>query len=197
MTARAKPGQMAVRVLHRLRDGSQHRISALAQETGLTNRQVSTAASQLRLRNYLADTQAGFFKLNDAGKEAVRLNVKITCGPIAPTNVIKNRVDSLRERAWRAMRFRGQFTLNDIVGDAQKAEKDPQSNLTRYIGYLLRAGYVVRLPVNRRGTKLTSPGFKRYHLLKNTGPQAPVYRPKRSILHDFNTGEDIPCRMNP
>ncbi len=92
------------------------------------------------------------------------------------------------------MRIRRRFTIGDVVADAARDdEKNAHNNATRYIGALRRAGYVRALPKRRPGSAPSSNGFKVFSLMKNTGPRAPVWLRAKKLLHDFNTGEDVPC----
>ena len=106
--------------------------------------------------------------------------------------------ETLRQRAWNAMRMSGAFTIGDIVmAAASGSERDADNNLQRYFCALVKARYLTVLPVRARGTKPTSNGFKRFRLLKDTGPIAPVYRANKGCLFDHNLGErgeSIPCQ---
>lgn len=88
------------------------------------------------------------------------------------------------------------FTIGDIAMAAASAkDANAEDNVQRFLNVLRHAGYVVELPIRQRGTRLTSNGFKRFRLLKNTGPLAPGVR-RRDCIHDWNTGEDVPCAKN-
>ena len=92
------------------------------------------------------------------------------------------------------MRMGASFTSGEIAMTALSAPGDgAENNLRWYVRRLKQAGYLVELPVRQQGAKLTSNGFKRFRLIRDTGYQAPVYRPKLKALHDYNIGEDVPC----
>lgn len=98
----------------------------------------------------------------------------------------------LRPRAWWVMREQRRFTLPGllaIVGDAR--QRDAASNLRKYLQALTRAGYLVE-DGREPPACLTDPGVKRYRLVKNTGPKAPVWRASRKAVFDPNTGIETP-----
>jgi len=65
--------------------------------------------------------------------------------------------------------------------------------MRRAIGRLRRAGYLREAPTRVRGTAVTSNGFKKFTLVRNTGPIAPVWSDARKCLHDFNLEADMTC----
>jgi len=194
MVDRHHPGKAPTAVLQELADGSCKTIDALEAALDLTRRQVSDAAACLLRRDYLMRSGAGCYQLTEAGVAAAASGEVIRSGPRGPSGAIPVHRDTLRERAWRAMRVARHFTLDDIVADAARAdEAGARENTRKYIGRLAEAGFVRELPRRQSGTALTSNGFKRFILSRNTGPKAPVYRAALKAIHDFNTGEDVPC----
>lgn len=199
MMTRLDPGTLPTTLLHHLADGSCRTIAELEADLGLSRRQVSDGAAKLAMRKYLCRMERGCYQLSDLGLVAASEAEVITSGPIRPdTKRVRTKVENtFRDRAWRSMRFRRQFTIGDIVADARTdADADPDNNVARYLRYLKAAGYVSELRTRQPGTRLTSGGFKRFSLVKDSGPIAPVYRPKTGTLHDYNLGEDVPCRKN-
>lgn len=98
----------------------------------------------------------------------------------------------LRARAWWVMRERRRFTVPGllmIVADSR--QRDAASNLRKYITTLTRVGMLVE-DGREPPTSLTDNGAKRYRLIQNTGPKAPVWRPSRREVYDPNTGEAHP-----
>lgn len=194
--ARLNPGALPTTILHHLADGACRTIEELETALGLSRRQVSDGAAKLAYRKYLCRMERGCYQLTDLGLDAAATGAVITSGPSGPdTKRIRSKVqNTFRDRAWRSMRLRRQFTIGDIVADAATdADADPDSNVARYVRSLRLAGYVTEMRARQPGTKVTSCGFKRYALVKDTGPIAPVYRTKTGTLHDYNSGEDVAC----
>lgn len=158
---------------------------------GLDWRQTTNSARALMRRGYLSVLDGGRFQLSDAGLAACAAGEAITSGPKGKVKMIR---DTFRERAWRAMRVRKVFTIGEIVADAISDDgRQPRDNAARYISRLKQAGYVKELPRRSPGTAIGSNGFKRFALVRNSGPKAPVFREAAVCIHDPNTGEDIPC----
>jgi hypothetical protein len=196
MTARLENGTLPTTLLHCLADGSCKTIDELDATLSLDRGQISDGAFRLVIRGYVERIEKGCYQLTQAGIEAAARGEVLKSGPIRPdtVSVRKPVVDTFRQRIWTAMRMGGVFTIGDIVMVAATAEdKDPENNASWYVRRLKAAGYVIELPIRQRGTKLTSSGYKRWRLLKDTGIKAPVYRPKTKTLHDYNSGEDVPC----
>ncbi|WP_145925929.1 hypothetical protein [Shinella sp. HZN7] len=197
MMARLNPGALPTTILHHLGDGACRTIDELEAALGLTKRQVSDGAAKLAYRKYLCRMAVGCYQLTDLGLEAAASGEVITSGPIGPdSKTVRSKVrNTFRDRVWRSMRMRRQFTVGDLVADAAtEADADPDNNVSRYLRWLRLAGYVTEMRARQPGTKVTSNGFKRYSLAKDTGPVAPAYRPKTGTLHDYNLGEDVSCR---
>lgn len=196
MMARQENGALPTAILNALSDGSCRTIDELVTGLGLSRRQVSDGAAKLAYRKYLCRMERGCYQLTDAGVVAAQAGEIIKSGPIGPdtTGVRKKVTNTFRDRAWRSMRMRRQFTISDVAADAAREDDaDPENNVSRYLRALRLAGYVVEMRLRQPGTRLTSAGFKRYSLIKDTGPIAPAYRPTIGAVHDFNTGKDVPC----
>lgn len=157
--------------------------------TGLSARQVEHAALKLRKYGLLEKTGQGCHILTESGREAAAAGKTLRSGPTAWTSPKVNK-DSLRIRAWRAMRIRRKFSIPDLcMLVAQGGEKDIESNVGKYVRALTRAGYLIEMPKRERGTALTSNGFKRWWLQDDmdTGPLAPVWRVAAGEIYDPNT----------
>lgn len=170
-------------------------IEVLARQMGLTHRQISNAARGLIVRGFVDRIEAGCFKLTEAGATAAAEGVIITSGPRRPHAKLRSAVrDTLRQRAWTAMRIQRRFTVRDIaMVSASGSERDAVENVSRFFRVLARAGYL-RVVGREPGTAPGSNGFVRYQLVRNTGPRVPVHSEKRGAIHDFNTEEDVACR---
>lgn len=96
----------------------------------------------------------------------------------------------MRQRAWWVIRRREVFTLPELLSVlAENVKGDQSSNLRKYVTALARAGYLKVDETPAPGTSLTSNGFHRYHLKRNNGRLAPVYRQSKAEVYDPNTEE--------
>lgn len=194
MVDRHHPGRAPTAMLQALADGSCQTIDQLEPRLDLTRRQVSEAAACLLRRDYLMRMATGCFQLTDAGLAAAANGEVITSGRRGTRDKTKVLRDTLRARAWRSMRIRTRFTINDLVTDAARpTDAMPGDNLQRYLRVLKMAGYVVAEARRAPGTATTSNGFICFRLIRNTGRMAPIYRSSIGVIHDPNTGEDVPC----
>jgi hypothetical protein len=190
-----KPGAAATALLRHLAAGVCLTADQMAEALGITRAQAMNAARKLLRRGYLEKMAAGCFQLSEAGKAAALSGITITSGPKGKTGVIATRRQTFRERAWLAMRIHHRFTIGQIVASAARdGERNARENARKYLAQLGQAGFVKELPNRLPGTSMGSNGFKRWVLIRNTGPRAPVYRAELQTVHDFNTGEDIPCK---
>lgn len=194
-----QPGTVPTTLLNALADGSCRTMDELDSCVDLTRRQISDGAGSLIMRGLLERVEVGCYQLTLKGRQAVADGVVIRSGPIR-SDTCKCRAPwkrTLRQHAWNAMRMSGSFTIGElVVASATGKEGDPEANLGRYLRVLVRAGYVAELPVRAPGTKPTSNGFKRFRLIKDTGPSAPIWRNKTKDLFDYNlgdSGEVVPC----
>jgi len=195
------PGTVPNELLTVLMDGDSHRLDELCAKMIHSKQQIIRAAVKLADHGLMdRHTEAGEYRLSERGMIQARAGFRINSGPANAHGKIRRQHDTFRVRAWKAMRVLGIFTVGEVVAAAKRSEADPTDNLRHYLRVLAAAGYVVELSRRAEGAKLTSPGFKRFHLIRNTGAQAPVYRPKQKALFDFNKGleislgEDFPCR---
>ncbi len=194
MVDRHHPGKAPTALLTILADGSCRTIVELEKTLDLTRRQVSDAAAKLLRRDYLMRMEVGCYKLTEAGIAAASRGEVIKSGPRGKRNAPAVFQNTFRQRAWLSMRTRGRFTVADIVCDAAtEGDREPEDNARRYLGVLVRAGYVIEFKRRAAGTAPTSNGFKIFALARNTGRLAPVYRAERKVLRDLNLGEDVPC----
>jgi len=186
------PGEIPTTLLCTLGDGSCRTIDELDRMLALSRRQISDGAACLVMRGLLERIEVGCYQLTPAGREAAARGDIISAGPWKPdtTKARKPWRNSFRQRAWNAMRMSATFTIGDIAMAAARSEDaNPQNNLQRYFRLLCTAGYLADLPARQRGT-----GFKRYRLIRDTGPLAPSFSDKNSAIHDHNTGGFVPCR---
>lgn len=194
MVDRHHPGKAPTAVLQILQDGSCRTIEQLEEDLDLTRRQLSDAAAKLLQRGYLMRMARGCYQLTETGQAAAAAGEVITSGPRAPHGKLRVVRNTIRDRAWRAMRTRRRFTLSDLIADARMPDdKSPEDSIGRYLRALRQAGFVAPAPRRLEGSAVTSNGFKVWCLLRNTGPRTPIVRSAVAAVHDPNTGEDVPC----
>lgn len=189
-----KPGAVPTALLHHLSNDLCLTVDQMADALGVSRAQAVNAAHKLMRRKYLLKMATGCFQLSPEGAVAAQAGVAITSGPMGKTGAIATHRGTFRERAWSAMCIHRRFTIGDVVAAAGRdEEKNARENARKYILVLCRAGYVKELSRRVPGTAMGSNGFKQFFLARNTGPRAPVYRAELCVIHDFNTGEDVPC----
>lgn len=156
----------------------------------LNRRQFNDALRRLQIRGYAIATD-DCIGLAEAGRLANERGEVISGGTHRQVKLARN---TFRQRAWAAMRIRGTFTIGEIVSDAAGvSDIQARDNAARYLSRLGQAGYVKELRRRVPGTVAGSNGFKRYQLIENTGPRAPVFREGLCAIHDPNLGKDVPC----
>ena len=165
MTA-AEPPEMVVathqtQVLHALPPVICKTLPVLSDALGLTRRQASRAARLLIRKGLVERVEVGCFRLTPDGERAVTDGIEITAGPNAPLETVRRpMVDTLRQRAWTAMRIKRAFTIADLlVAGTQGSERNAAHNLQIYLRNLARAGVVRRMKRRVAGTRPTSNGF--------------------------------------
>lgn len=165
----------------------------LVKMTGLKARQVEDATQKLHKNGFIKRVEPGCYRITQAGIIALDAQQSLRSGPKGETSV-KIHKNSLRIRIWRAIRIRKSFSIPELEGIvATGEEKDIVSNIGKYLRALESAGYLIRMNKRLRSSSLTSNGYLRWRLdpLKDTGPQAPVWRQSKGTLLDPNTGEEI------
>ncbi len=194
------PRAIPTAVMNSLADGTCRTMEQLNETLDLNRRQISQGATKLIFRGLLERVEVGCYQLTAAGKEAVAEGVQLTSGPIKPDRG-KCRVpqrDTLRQRAWNTIRMGSAVTITDLLMAAKMGgERTAENNLHGYLRALVKFGYLIELPCRASGTKRNSNGFKRWRILKDTGPIAPVWRAASNTLFDHNlgdTGEVVSCK---
>jgi hypothetical protein len=161
--------------------------AALVEMTGFEGRRVADACCRLVSRGWIVRRERGCFELSAEGRRAVAAGETITGGPTGPlTQAVPRRPRrrTVRDKMWSAMRVLGKVRIADMETMAG-ASRD---NAQRYVGALEKAGYLVRLRPEP-GSAPTSNGYCRWLLVRNSGPEAPVYRALSADVYDRNTGE--------
>jgi hypothetical protein len=191
-----KPGELATRLLAQMGDGALHELQALSKTLKDQTEAVSNAAALLRRRGMLAREQVGQYRLTDAGMLAARAGAQIISGPIGAISRVGQPDDSLQGRVWWAIRYRKQFTIDDLVSDAERGEPNVDRKVGNFVRQLQAAGYLrgqsLRTPKPAPG----KPGMKRYALIRNHGPLTPVWRAATDTVFDPNNREVYPCKRS-
>lgn len=181
----ATPRQMPI--ADALMDGACLTTQALAEVTGLDPRRVADACCRLVSRGWIVRRERGCFELSETGRKAIEAGETITGGPTGPLTQAtprRPRRRTVRDKMWCAMRTLMKVRISDLETMAG-ASRD---NAQRYVGALEKTGYLTRLRTEP-GTAPTSNGHCRWLLVRNSGPEAPVYRPRNADVYDRNTNE--------
>lgn len=154
--------------------------SRLAELTSLPQRAIENACQLLIKHGFIVRTAKGCHQITATGLDAIKDNKPVRPG--------KHQPNPLRQRAWEAMRMLQKFTLEELCLLAKEGgERDITSALGKYLRALERAGYLQRLPIKAPN------GALRYRLVRNSGPQAPVWDAINKQVRDPNTHEVHAC----
>jgi hypothetical protein len=170
-------------------------MEELAARLPIGRKQIATAAAKLIARDYLERAETGIYRLTLTGRKALEDGISLSSGPHRGRRKHPVFANTLQQRAWSAMRIRNtRFTIGDIVQlAATEADVEPEKSLQRFFHRLTRAGYLAELPTRVRGVAETSPGFKQWRLVRDTGEHAPRWLDRQKAFKDWNTLEIFPC----
>lgn len=189
------PNQMTL--IAALPEGACLTVEELTGLVALERKVLVKTAGALVTRGLLERVERGCFQLTPEGVAVKDGKVPLKSGPRGPhTGRRKGVRNTLRVRLWRAARAAGKFTVPDLLMLAAKgSEKSAAGNAQRYLRHLEQAGYLFRLRAKAPGTALTSNGFTRWQLIRDTGPEAPILRQTAEgwEMYDPNTREVHPC----
>lgn len=96
-----------------------------------------------------------------------------------------------QDKAWDALRVLGKASVPEIVelvGTEGSTLARINGGVQRFLRKLAQAGYLRELPIRAKGTALTSNGFRRWTLIRDTGPLCPLLT--RHGVVDRNEGTD-------
>lgn len=178
-------------------------IDCLVEETGLPRKKLINALGRLinaKLAVRILPPVRRFgpciseYCATDAGRALIASGKRVTSGPKGALTRQRNAPkDTFRGRLWRALRMARKATIPDLVEIAQSGkERDAYNNANAYLRRLVLAGVAVELPTRAKGFAPTSPGFNRYALIRDLGPQAPIAT--ATHVFDPNSGTRIPYR---
>lgn len=168
-------------------------IGTLAAQLNEDSKRIVRSMDVLRRRGLVERLNTGLYKLTTAGEETRAEGIKLKSGPRKPHGAVARKPAPFREALWRALRMLEATSVPDLLSlmPQEVHGRCPESNAHNYLRRLKDAGYVIELPMREAGTAITSNGFKRYRLLKNTGPKAPFWSPKHRKLIDPNLNEEV------
>jgi len=153
-----------------------------------TTKRVVRSIDVLRRRGLVERLEPGCYRLTSSGEETRAQGKRIASGPRKPHTAPARRKAPFRQAIWAALRLEEATTVRDLISLIPEVAhgSDPHSNAYNYLRRLVEAHYVVQLPSRELGTAITSNGFKRYRLIRNTGPHAPYWSTKAGKLIDPN-----------
>lgn len=183
MTAEASRLMAIARVLG---EGRCLTTAEITERTGLDRKDVATACGQLVRRDWVDRLERGCFVLSGHGRAALAAGEAIPCGgPLGPLTQKAKRPKrrTIQDKVWSTIRIRKKVDLACLV----EMSGGGRDAVRRYVHRLERAGYLA--PLRREpGTAPTSNGFKRWILVDDTGPFAPIFKPTTGMFHDPNSG---------
>lgn len=167
-------------------------LDVLGIELDLTHRQVSRAAEGLIRKGLAERVEKGCYRLTAEGQVVVGDGGTITSGPNqSPTKPVSPHQETLRQRAWNAMRIQQKFTIPDLILVAAHGEEEnAHNNLSKYCSNLSKVGILRLLRGRVEGSAPSSNGFKRYQLLQDLGEIAPVLR-RGGAVYDHNSDQEF------
>ncbi|MBF0424796.1 MAG: hypothetical protein HQL66_03130 [Magnetococcales bacterium] len=166
----------------------------LAAAMGKSANEIASTTSLLVRRGLLERIENGRFRLTPTGEDLKRRGGKIFSGPMAPFSAAKSPTTRrFRQRLWTALYNRNKAaTIDDLLQLAvDGTEKNPRNNAHKYLRYLEKTGFVIRMERKGEGRAPTSNGLDRWLLTRKSGWRAPVPR-ENGEVYDPNTGKTYP-----
>ena len=171
-------------------------LDELAAALPIARKAIAKAAGKLIARSYVERAEAGVYALTLTGREALAEGKSLKSGPHRGLRKHPVYRDTLTQRAWAAMRLQPRFKIGDLVTlAAREGDGQPEKSLQRFVHRLKATGYVVELPARAKGVSETSPGFKVFRLVRDSGDQAPRWLDKQKAMKDWNTREVFASRQ--
>ena len=166
-------------------------LDDLVGATRVERGRVGTAIATLMSRGLVISVGPVCYALTAAGHRVVTSGREIRSGPRGLHTGVRRPVeDTLRARLWRALRLKRKASLPQLLTLAARgSERAAERNAWMYLRALHRAGYIQRLAMRAKGGSSSSRGHIRWLMLRDTGPMAPVVRPRHREVVDPNTGE--------
>lgn len=159
-----------------LAEGCELTPSHAADRLSKSKQNVQNAFDNL-VRRGLAVSVCGAYRATTEGMEFIAAGKEIKSGQAGPGGKPRVVVNTMRSKAWRAMRIKGKFDTDDLARaclDGSEIARDPTGNLRHFISSIAACGYLVEMKRRTPGSAPTSPGKKRWMLVRNTGPKTPI-----------------------
>lgn len=151
------------------------RITELVAATGLTRERAARRLGMMEAAG-LVRQDRGRWRIDKPGRA-------VLAAATAPQEAAPG-ASGLRARLWTALRKLGKASVPDLVTMAAAGdEANAESNARQFLAGLAIAGYVTALP--RRGSQAA----RRFVLVRDSGPGAPIVSRRRGEVRDPNTGE--------
>lgn len=185
-TGKTPIAQPLLALLATLPEGSGTRAD-LATRLQRAPNEITTAALILRRRHLVETPARGLYRVTDAGRAWLASGRQLTG---RPERRRVRQTTGLRERAWWVMREMKKFTVAVLLHTlADGSERDADGNLRRYLCALAKVGVVK--PTARRvpGVSPSSRGHVVWHLKRDLGRLAPVWRQRHGTVFDPNSGK--------
>ncbi len=173
-------------------------VERLAELTGMTNRHIVNAAARLIERGLADRAERGCFTRSVAGEEFQASGGVIKSGPRGHLTGRNRRPKrrTVRDRMWGALRIRGKVSVPELIELVSiEGETVTRGYVQRYLRALVAAGYLRELSRREPGTAPSSNGFKRFLLLRDTGPLTPLHSIRTHSILDPNTNEVICAKV--
>ncbi|MCW9036239.1 MAG: hypothetical protein OQJ97_18635 [Rhodospirillales bacterium] len=165
---------------------------AIRTDPKMTKRRVVKFLAALVNREMVDKPETNQFILNKSGLEFREAGRKITSGPTKPhSGPRKHIAGTVRGAVWKVLREGNKTTIPEIESLIDDESRSHASNIGKYLNILKKAGYVKVMPKREQGFALTSNGFNRYLLIKNTGPLNPIWSAKLGGVYDRNLSEMV------
>ncbi len=156
---------------------------------------VQDALFRLTVRGY-AISMGGIYAATPEGEMFLASGEEIKSGPAGVSErKVREVKGTVRDKVWRAMRIKRKFGLDDLaraVLDGTEKSADPTDNIKKFVGKLEKSGYLIEMKRRTPGSAPTSNGFKRWMLIRDTGPKTPICR--ISGVYDPNEETEFPYR---
>jgi predicted transcriptional regulator len=177
-------------------------LPSLARATGLLADQVKNAIDRLSKRGLVIHVGLARYQRTASGDAFLGAGKQVKPGPQPKGHGGSARRglraddaagrDTLRDRAWVALRQLKKATIPDLMELASRGgDGEDVSNLRQYLTVLAKHGVVSALKRRAPGYALTSNGFIQYVLVDDLGPKAPLWRGSTGELVDRNNGKPI------
>lgn len=174
-------------------------METLCSTAGVTRQQVTCAIGKLIDRGLATSPKRSQYQRTEMGDRVCADGREIKSGPrpgskgkqsLRPSDA-KGHSD-LRDRAWKALRMLRKATIPEMLELSSSGdERDPHTNVRKYLKALCQRGIVSRLARRTAGMAVTSNGFHQYLLIRDLGPKAPLWRTAADQVVDRNSGEII------